>query len=217
MKLLFMINNPSKIFIKISLWLLVILITHFFISCSTNKTLINEKNMKEALVIIDVQEGFFGDPNYPVYNENKLISNINLLIDNFREKGKQIIFVRHIDEDLVKGTVPWEVFSRVHSKPEDIYIDKTTPDSFYKTDLLNVLKANNIDSIVVVGLQTDYCIDTTCRSAFGKNISTILVSDAHSTYSNSFMNADKIIEYHNKIIGRWFAKLKSAAEIINNR
>ena len=172
--------------------------------------------MNEALIVIDIQEGFFSDSDYPVYNEKKLIRNINLLIDSFREKGKPIIFVHHIDEDLMKGTVPWKVFHKVHSKPNDIYVDKTTPDSFYETDLLNIIKANNIDSIVVVGLQTEYCIDTTCKSAFGKNISVILVSDGHSTYDNSFMKADKIIEYHNKIIGRWFAKLKTTEEIISN-
>ena len=216
MKLLIMINNPPKIFRKILLGLFIIVITISFISCNKNKTLINRENMNEALIVIDVQEGFFSDPNYPVYNENKLISNINLLIDSFRKKGRPIIFVRHIDEDLVKGTVPWEVFSKVHSKPGDIYVDKTTPDSFYKTDLLSVLKANNIDSIVIVGLQTEYCIDTTCKSAFGKNIPVILVSDGHSTYDNSFMKADRIIEYYNKIIGRWFAKLKTTEEIINN-
>jgi nicotinamidase-related amidase len=212
-----MIYNPSKIFRKILFWLSLVLITHSIISCSTNKTIIIRENMNEALVVIDVQEGFFADPNYPVYNENRLISNINLLIESFRKRGKTIIFVRHVDEDLVKGTVAWQVFSKVHSRQDDIYLDKTTPDSFYETDLLSVLKENNIDSIVIVGLQTDYCIDTTCKSAFGKNYSVVLVKDGHSTYDNAFMKADKIIDYHNKIIGRWFAKLKTTEEIINNR
>ena len=172
--------------------------------------------MNQALVIIDVQKGFFSDPNYPVYNESKLINNINSLIENFRKLNKKIIFIQHIDEDLIKGTKPWEIYSKVHSQSDDIYINKTTPDSFYKTDLLKVLKANDIDSIVIVGLQTEYCIDATCKSAFGKEIPTILVSDGHSTYDNTFMTADRIIDYHNKIIGRWFATLKTTNEIINN-
>ncbi len=172
--------------------------------------------MDEALIVIDVQEGFFSDPIDPVYNEKNLIHNINQLIDSFRKHGKPIIFVRHTDEDLVKGTRRWEVYSKVHSKSDDLYVDKTTPDSFFKTELLNVLKKNNIDSIVIAGLQTDYCIDATCKSAFGKGIPTILISDGHSTYDNSFMKADKIIDYHNKIIGRWFAKLKTTDEILNN-
>jgi len=170
--------------------------------------------MNDALVVIDVQEGFFSDPNYPVYNENHLINNINKLIDFFRKQDKPIIFVRHIDEDLIRGTTSWDVYSEIHTKPVDIYVDKTTPDSFFKTDLLNVLSTKSINSMVIAGLQTEYCIDATCKSAFGKNIQTVLASDAHSTYDNSFMKAGKIIDYHNKIIGRWFAKLKTTEEII---
>lgn len=172
--------------------------------------------MNDALIVIDVQEGFFSDPNFAVYNDRKLIKNINQLIDFFRKQEKTVVFVRHIDQVFVKQTSPWEVYSKVHSKPDDIYVDKTTPDSFYNTDLLNILKTNKINSIVIVGLQTNYCIDATCKSAFGKDFSTLLVSDAHSTYDNSFMRADKIIEYHNSIIGRWFATLKTTDEIINN-
>ncbi|MCK9208146.1 MAG: cysteine hydrolase [Salinivirgaceae bacterium] len=207
-----MMNNTFRKLKFILLCLSILSITH----CSGQKTLYNRENMNEALIVIDCQEGFFSDPNYLVYNEAKLIQNINALIDHFRKNNKPIIFVRHIDEDLIKGTGPWKVYSKIHSKPDDIYIDKTTPDSFLETDLLSILKSKKIDSIVIAGLQTDYCIDTTCRSAFGKNIPAILVSDAHSTYDNSFMKADKIIEYHNKIIGRWFAKLKTTEEISIN-
>lgn len=72
-----------------------------------------------------------------------------------------------------------------------------------------------MSSIVITGLQTDYCIDTTCRSAFGKKITTVLVSDAHSTYDNSTMKAIEIVNYHNRIIGRWFATLQQTNEIID--
>ena len=209
-------NNCLWKFYEILVGLSTVCMACFLISCGTNKPNKTNTKMNEALIVIDVQEGFFYDPNYPVYNENNLIHNINQLIDSFRKQGKPIIFVRHIDEDLVAGTKLWEVYSKIHSKPDDIYVDKTTPDSFFKTDLLNVMKTNNIASLVIVGLQTEYCIDATCKSAFGKGIPTILVSDGHSTYDNSFMKADKIINYHNTIIGRWFAKLKTTDEILNN-
>ena len=176
---------------------------------------VSEANFKsEALVIIDTQEGFFSNPEYPIYNEKILVQNINSLIDHFRNHHNPIIFVRHIDNDLVKGTTAWQVYSKLHSKPEDIYVEKTTPDSFFETNLLSVIKENNINSIVIAGLQTDYCIDTTCRSAFGKDIPVTLASDAHSTYDNSYMTADKIIDYHNGLIGSWFAQLKATKEII---
>lgn len=86
--------------------------------------------MNDALIVLDVQEVFFAEPNYPVFNENKLISNINRLIDFFRVQGKAIVFVRHIDDDLAKETSSWEVCSEINAKDTDCYVDKCTPDAF---------------------------------------------------------------------------------------
>lgn len=175
--------------------------------------------MKEALLIIDVQEGFFADAENPVFKEAPLIENINKLIGKFRKNNNPIIFIRHTEEDgeeLEKNSKKWQIYSKIDTKKLDFFIDKTTPDSFLDTDLFHTLKENEVSTIVIAGLQTDYCIDTTCRSAFGKKINIILASDAHSTYDNSFMKANKIIAYHNRIIGRWFATLKSTREIIIN-
>lgn len=173
--------------------------------------------MKQALLIIDVQEGFFFDKNCPIYKEDFLTDNINKLIEKFRKTREPIVFILHTDkEELIKGNREWQVYAKINSEQSDYFVDKTTPDSFLNTDLMAVLEKNKIDRIIVAGLQTDYCIDTTCRSAYGKNIKTILVSDAHSTYDNSFMDAPEIIAYHNKLIGSWFAILKQTNEIIND-
>lgn len=170
--------------------------------------------MKNALLVIDMQEDFFAYSDEPIYNEKPLIAHINLLIKHFRMQNLPIIFIRHEDEDLTKGSTGWEIYDKVDARPEDLYINKTTPDSFYHTDLLDLMNQNGVEAITVAGLQTDYCIDTTCRSAFGKDITTTLVADGHSTYDNNFMKADKIVDYHNKLIGSWFAELKTTDEAI---
>ncbi len=173
-------------------------------------------DMKQALIIIDVQEGFFSDKTNPVFNEYILIENINKLIENFRKRNEPIIFVRHTEaEGEELQSAEWQVYSKLNFKSEDYFINKTTPDSFLDTDLLDILNRNKVSSIVITGLQSEYCIDTACRSAFGKKIKTVLVSDAHSTYDNSIMKANEIINYHNKIIGRWFATLQQTNEIID--
>lgn len=97
----------------------------------------------------------------------------------------------------------------------DHYVNKTTPDSFYRTDLDRLLKEKQVTKLLVSGLQTEYCVDTSCRSAFGRKYKTILVTDAHSTYDNEFMKADQIVDYHQKIIGQWFAKLHFTEEILS--
>jgi len=172
---------------------------------------------KQALIIIDVQEGFFADKDNPVYDEEILLNNINSLIKFFRAKNLPVIFVRHTEsggEELEKNSKAWQIYSEINALKNDIYIDKTTPDSFLDTPLQEVIKKLDIKTIVISGLQTEYCIDATCKSAFGKKIDAILVKDAHSTYDNSLLKASEIINYHNKIIGRWFAKPKMTKEIV---
>lgn len=169
--------------------------------------------MSEALIVIDVQEDFFAHPKKPVFREEYLIENINRLIAHFRKKGDPIIFVQHEDEDLKKNTVGWKVDHRIHSDARDKFVVKTTPDAFFETELSNFLQKEAVNAIFIAGLQTDYCIDTTCRSAFGKSWKTTLISDAHSTYDNDFMKAEDIISYHNHLIGSWFAALETTEEI----
>ena len=185
-----------------------------------SNTSYSPSNHREALLVIDMQEGFFADANEPVYREKELIENVNQLLDSFRNKYRPVIFIRHTEndgEELKEGSEAWNVYHKLTQKHDDYFLDKKTPDSFYRTELASVLQENRIDTLYITGLQTDYCIDTTCRSAFAKNYNTILVKDAHSTCDNAFMKAEEIIRYHHKIIGRWFARLQSTEEIISLR
>jgi len=178
---------------------------------------LSPSNSRKALLVIDMQEGFFADASEPVYREKELVDNINQLTESFRSQHLPVIFIRHTEEngeELQEGTKAWKVYHKLRQKRDDYYLNKETPDSFYRTELASILQENKIDTLYITGLQTDYCIDTTCRSAFAKNYHTILVNDAHSTYDNRFMKAEEIIEYHHKIIGRWFASLQSTNEII---
>jgi len=171
----------------------------------------------KALLVIDMQSGFFTDQGQPVYREEPLIANINTLIRTFREQNAPIIFIRHNEpDDLVKNSPEWRIDSRMNARNTDICVDKTTPDSFYNTGLENLLRQHGIETVFITGLQTDYCIDTTCRSAFAKHFSVILVRAAHSTCDNSYMSADQTIEYHQNILSRWFAEIMSISEVMND-
>jgi nicotinamidase-related amidase len=170
-----------------------------------------------ALIVIDVQQLFFMDPSNLVHHSAELVANLNKLIAKFRETGEPIIFVRHNEADeggLNLGSDRWEVCSHLDAREDDVYVEKTHADSFYKTNLTEVLESLNVDSLVLAGLQTDFCVDSTCRSAFGRGYKTTLVSDAHSTYDNQFMTAGETIAYHTNLIGGRFATLKTTKEII---
>lgn len=76
------------------------------------------------------------------------------------------------------------------------------------------MTARNIGKLVVTGLQTECCIDTTVRHAFCLSYETILVRDANSTYDISPLTAPQIIGHHHRILGNWFAKLQDTDEIL---
>ncbi|MBS1795249.1 MAG: cysteine hydrolase [Acidobacteria bacterium] len=171
---------------------------------------------KRALIVIDVQQLFFMDANRPVHNSAALVANLNKLIAKFRENGEPVIFVRHHEPDeggLNFGSARWQVYSGLDARADDVYVEKTHADSFYRTNLAEVLAGLGVDSVVLAGLQTDYCVDSTCRSAFGRGLRTTLVSDAHSTYDNSFMTAEQTIAYHTKLIGGRFAELRTTGDL----
>lgn len=169
---------------------------------------------KKALIVIDVQNIFFTDENPQPYKIKEVVENMNKLIKNARENNTPIIFVRHSDEDYMKfGSFEWQIYDGLDALENDFFVEKKTPDSFFETDLLELLERENIGEIYLCGLQTDYCVDTTCRSAFGKKIKAFLVEDAHSTYDTEFVKAENIIKHHNSIIGKWFAKLVPTNEV----
>ena len=95
----------------------------------------------------------------------------------------------------------------------DIIIEKTSWDAFYNTKLLEVLDNDRIKELIIVGMQTEFCIDTTIRSAYSYGFFTALVSDAHSTFDSKVLTGEKIVNHHNSIIDGRFAKLIKTKEI----
>lgn len=169
-----------------------------------------------ALLIIDVQEEMFLDTQNPLSKGDELLIKVKALIEKAHTSKTPIIYIQHTENDeepMGKGKKGWEIHHQVAPLKDDIAILKYTPDSFHNTNLHEVLSSRNINRIVIAGLQTEYCIDTTCRSAYSLGYETILVKDAHSTCDSKTLTAEQIIEHHNRIIGSWFAKLIPCDEI----
>jgi nicotinamidase-related amidase len=90
---------------------------------------------------------------------------------------------------------------------------KRHPDSFQETELQRELKERDIEHLVIAGIQTEYCVDTTCRRAYSLGYDVVLVQDGHSTWDSEHLDASQIIAHHNNVLGGWFARLQPAREI----
>ncbi|MDQ8734449.1 isochorismatase family protein [Paenibacillus sp. LHD-38] len=112
-----------------------------------------------ALLVIDVQNGMFQE-EYPVYDGDGLLERISGLIKKARAYDTPIIYVQHNeDEGLVTNSPDWNIHPVITPVGGDIIIQKHMPDSFHDTNLHSELVALGIRKVVLVGLQTDMCID----------------------------------------------------------
>jgi len=75
------------------------------------------------------------------------------------------------------------------------------------------LDIRGIKKLVITGLQTEYCVDTTCRRAYSLGYDVVLVKDAHSTWDSGDLSAQQIIDHHNNVLGGWFVTLKNEEDV----
>jgi nicotinamidase-related amidase len=168
----------------------------------------------KALLIIDVQVGMFPETN-PVYNGNTLLKRIQSLIAKARTSEVPIFYVQHNTgpgKPLEQGTSGWEIHPSITPVEEDIIIQKYTPDSFHETNLQQELDAKGIKHLTIAGIQSEVCVDTTCRRGYSLGYKLTLVQDAHSTWNTQHLTAHQIIQHHNSVL-RWFANTTNSSQI----
>ncbi|WP_256562809.1 cysteine hydrolase family protein [Pseudomonas sp. PA1(2017)] len=152
----------------------------------------------KALIVIDVQEGLFGPEPKPAFSSD-VIARINKLTQRARLHDVPVILVQHeatTGEYFTYGSAAWQLASGLVTDERDSFVRKTTPDSFLRTDLDALLKQAGVSQIVVCGYATEFCVDTTVRSAAGLGYDVIMVSDAHTTHDKPHARAAEIITHH---------------------
>lgn len=170
-----------------------------------------------ALVVIDTQLGMFETPGVPpVPDGERLLQNIEGLIRKAREAGTTVVHVQHTDgpgHPLERGTDGWRIHPRVAPASGEPVVEKETPDSFLGTTLREELESRGIGRLVLAGMQTEYCVDTTCRRAFSLGYDVTLASDAHGTWDSDALPAGRIVAHHNEVMGNGFAEVVSSGQI----
>lgn len=152
-----------------------------------------------ALLIIDTQVGLIE----PAYQGNVILARIRELLTKARAAQTPVIFVQHDEPkgyELEVGTPPWEIHPSIAPQVGEAVVHKRASDSFYDTSLDAELHKRGIQHLVVVGGQTEYCVDTTVRRATTMGYEVTLVGDAHTTYDSAVLTAAQIIAHHNDLL-----------------
>ncbi|KZE40236.1 isochorismatase [Bhargavaea cecembensis] len=157
--------------------------------------------MNQTLLIIDAQQELIegNQEESAVYNKEQLIRNINLVIEKAKKSNVPIVFVRDLDVAEGKGK-GFQVHEEINVPADSRIFDKTATNSFHGTGLLNHLQSQDIEHVVIMGCQTQYCIDSAVRSATISGLDTTLVGDGHSTTDSGDLSAEQIIKHHNETL-----------------
>lgn len=157
-----------------------------------------------ALLIIDAQVNMFAD-EYPVYDRERILRVLGELIARARQARLPIVFVQNNggegDPDL-PGSPGWQIHPALAPQAGEAVVQKHTPDAFHETGLQDELTKRGIRRIVVAGMQTDMCVDATCRRAHELGYAVTLVEDAHSTFAGGGLTAAEIIAQYNAGLGQ---------------
>ena len=157
--------------------------------------------MTDALIIIDLQQGAFGDAT-PKHDAAGLVARLNKLAGTVRTRGGAVVFIQHdgLPSELFHPDLPGRrLLEELDRDPADTVIRKKSCDAFLETPLDEFLRSRSIDRLIITGWATDYCVDTTVRSALARGYPTIVPSDGHTVANRPHLSAEQIIAHHNAI------------------
>lgn len=157
--------------------------------------------MADALLIIDMQRGSFTAAT-PRHDADGLVGRLNCLADAVRRRRGIVVVVQHDGPpgDPHHPDAPgWRLLPGLAVTAADPIVRKTACDSFLGTGLDDLLRRHGIRRLIVTGCATDYCVDTTVRSALARAWPTVAPADGHTTADRPHLPATRIIEHHNAI------------------
>lgn len=152
---------------------------------------------KSALLVIDMQK-FFLDPNSPTFTCGGLaiLPNLEKLISTFRNAKRPVIYTRHVHhpERLDAGIMEWwwegmclegtpesEIHDDIAPHPNEKAVLKHRYSAFYNTDLETVLRCLKVEDLVISGIMTNMCCESTARDAYYRDYRVFFLADATGT------------------------------------
>ena len=181
---------------------------------------------KSALLVIDMQQ-FFLDPASPTFTCGgpAILPNIKRLINVFRQAGRPVIYTKHVHhpDGLDAGIMDWwwegkciensaesEIHPELAPLVNEKIILKHRYSSFYNTDLETVLRCLKIEDLVITGIMTNMCCESTARDAYYRDYRVFFPADATGSVNEEMHLASLL----NLAFG--FAYVNSSAEIIEH-
>ncbi len=148
-----------------------------------------------ALLVIDLQRGAFdGARISPIAHADTLIGHAVALVAAARHAGVPIVFVQHGEDEgpFETHTPHWELHAALAPQPGDTPLHKRESSAFDGTDLAQKLAALGARHLILCGLQSEYCVSNTAKSALAQGFGVTLAQDGHGTWPDGGEPAEAI-------------------------
>ena len=169
-----------------------------------------------ALLVVDVQQGAFDDGQPALHDSENVLVRISRLAARARALAIPVVYTQFggpPGTPLATGSDAAKIHQSVAPHAGDLVIPKADSDAFLRTALHEALSSHGVTTLVVCGLQTEFCVDATCRSAYGLGYRVVLAQDAHTTADSPALTAAQIIEHHNRTLSTPYVTLTSTDEL----
>lgn len=169
---------------------------------------------KAALIVIDVQMALSGTDS-PLRDGEAFLARLSDLVARARAASVPIVFVQHdggAGDELERLSDGWRINPDSGYLDGDMVVEKTACDSFQETNLQELLSDLGASHLILSGMMTEYCVDTTCRRASSLGYQVTLISDGHATHDTGDLTADQIMAHHNATLSGSFATLSTTRE-----
>jgi nicotinamidase-related amidase len=178
---------------------------------------------ESALLVIDVQDSFMQRPYWAQRNNPSFEANLDRLIRAFRVAGRPVIFVLHSQPDaaFAKDGPYYKLMDFIERRDGEPLVHKTTRNCFTSTDLLPLLMRDRVRRIVISGIQTEQCCETTARVGADLGFDVDFVSEATLTFPISqsdepgapVLSTADIVERTEYVLRGRFARIVTVAQL----
>jgi nicotinamidase-related amidase len=148
-----------------------------------------------ALLVIDMQLALVTG----AYREQAVLAALVDVTGRARRADLPVIFVQHNHSTFApmqQGAPGWQLHPELAAVDTDLRIEKTASDAFYQTSLQHQLDNLGVDTLIIAGMQSEYCVDATARRALSQGFDVVLLADCHTT-GDGALSASDIIAHHN--------------------
>ena len=167
------------------------------------------------LIVIDMQKALMDDE---LYNLNGLLDNVSKLIEAARANRVEVIYVQHDAGEgsgFSVGDEAFEIADEVAPQAGEKVFVKRASSSFTNREFAAYLEKEEGDTLLIVGLQTNFCIDATVKSAFERGYDVFIPEGTNSTFDNPYMSGKTTYEYYmNEVWPDLFADCVSMDEAL---